>query len=572
MEKKLTLLFFYTVGICIFTPEVFAQVPAVSNPVCAYCDIKLTSSTKPWDHKIGCPYYRASSSSSSSSSFSSSSVVFSNKSSSASTSTQSIVLGGIASCLGSALNSALLSPTEKTVTTTTNDIASNYEVKIIDNGQYKKIGVWDKNRDKWYMSPTYWFNYQELYPQPNGEIIAKDYGRGFGVIIPNGQAIYEVIPLKNKNLFTWNGGGPYIINKTNRQWGLSDIEKIKRRYIEKKILPCIYDTVMYLGQKDIVGFAKNGKYGIAFSKRIIIPLKYDEIDTRVSTYQGNVLLAVKLNDKYGIIDTLDNVVIPFEYELLKRTPWVDNYYWVRKNGKYGAIDIRTNKIVIPLKYDGIGIFNLSEELAKASGLPDHLVWVKRDDKCGLLDFSNKMIIPIIYTTDKELEMQVMIYPQTSFNYYLQSLRLSEKKGEFETTAEYEARQKDPALQDTYLHKQMTIAEKDFIDLTVKNIKNPFVFKLNKYDADSETFEFVNYATPRNKYYLAVPRSEAEAFKVIFDSIKEEAIKTTKCFIDEDAVSIAEVTFTTPEGKNFKYKNPACKGSEWPVPYTEKKIE
>lgn len=57
---------------------------------------------------------------------------------------------------------------------------------------------------------------------------------------------------------------------------------------------------------------------------------------------------------WGIIDEDENILIPFEYEEVKRTQTSygsSNHYIVKKNGKFGIYDINANKLVVEPKFD-----------------------------------------------------------------------------------------------------------------------------------------------------------------------------------------------------------------------------
>jgi hypothetical protein len=77
--------------------------------------------------------------------------------------------------------------------------------------------------------------------------------------------------------------------------------------------------------------------------------KYDFVDE----FYEEGRTCVKLNNKYGFVDTGGNEVVPLKYDR------VGDYYesraWVELNGKYGFVDLDGNEIV-PLKYDWVNNF------------------------------------------------------------------------------------------------------------------------------------------------------------------------------------------------------------------------
>lgn len=96
-------------------------------------------------------------------------------------------------------------------------------------------------------------------------------------------------------------------------------------------------------------------------------------DTWKQNYKGNFdvikelpdigLTLAKNDNKYGLVDKMSNIVLPFEYDRIilpfdyeKITPFDDGYAYVEKNNKVGTID-KNGKIVIPVKYDNITFYH-----------------------------------------------------------------------------------------------------------------------------------------------------------------------------------------------------------------------
>lgn len=90
---------------------------------------------------------------------------------------------------------------------------------------------------------------------------------------------------------------------------------------------------------------KHGVIDKKQGKEIIAP-QYDDI--RATSALG--IIALK-DGKWGVIDTLNNVIVPFEYE----KTWIydeNGMMCVQKNNKHGFID-RKGKVVVPLIYSNI---------------------------------------------------------------------------------------------------------------------------------------------------------------------------------------------------------------------------
>ena len=66
-------------------------------------------------------------------------------------------------------------------------------------------------------------------------------------------------------------------------------------------------------------------------------------------------MEVKKDNRYGVIDYNDRIIVPFEYEnsndINTLTP---NLFVVRKNGKAGIVNLN-NQIVLDFLYDDVSI-------------------------------------------------------------------------------------------------------------------------------------------------------------------------------------------------------------------------
>jgi hypothetical protein len=130
---------------------------------------------------------------------------------------------------------------------------------------------------------------------------------------------------------------------------------------------------------------KNGKWGFRDNnKKIIISAKYDEIN---SNYFLDGRVAVKLNEKWGVIDSLGNEITIFKYNDI--TCFNDGIAGVKLNDKWGAIN-KSGKEIVPIIYEDI-INSLSSCAYVYGGLK-----LKQKNKWGVIDTNNKVIIPFVY--------------------------------------------------------------------------------------------------------------------------------------------------------------------------------
>jgi hypothetical protein len=113
---------------------------------------------------------------------------------------------------------------------------------------------------------------------------------------------------------------------------------------------------------------KNGKE--------VIPIKYDAV---VVSDEG--IIWVKIDDKWGIMDTSGKEISPPVYDYEAVTPFTNGVAWILKDNKWGLVD-GSGKTVIPPKFEGACPF-VGEFSA-----------VMIENKWGLIDKTGKEIIPI----------------------------------------------------------------------------------------------------------------------------------------------------------------------------------
>lgn len=112
-------------------------------------------------------------------------------------------------------------------------------------------------------------------------------------------------------------------------------------------------------------FTKNGYYGYKFKKEIVVPPIYT--DGPVDIY-GYGVVQKNIDDKnpnegkiYGMIDNNGQIVIPVEYQFVQKcqSTWKNEYgklVLVKKNNKYGFLDIHSGKFIVPLVYEFIDFY------------------------------------------------------------------------------------------------------------------------------------------------------------------------------------------------------------------------
>lgn len=196
-------------------------------------------------------------------------------------------------------------------------------------------------------------------------------------------------------------------------------------------------TSAYYGQQ-------NGRYGFYNNQDWFVPPVYDELDKVFSDF-----MVAKKSGKYGMIDRLNNIVIPFEYDKIFKLnkpykrgqdrEWL-GLYRMEKDGKMGMMD-KTGKITIPVKYSVVGImeeniYSLgSEELGYGLVDQNHkilipfkydspLQWVDKkqkifqtqiEKKIGWIDLKDQVVLPFEYE-----ELKMIGYPKVRYYEYMKN--------------------------------------------------------------------------------------------------------------------------------------------------------
>jgi hypothetical protein len=278
---------------------------------------------------------------------------------------------------------------------------------------------------------------------------------------------------------------------------------------------------------------KHGKWGfVDDSGATVIPFKYD--------YARNFseeLAAVELNSKYGFIDKTGREVIPLKYNFAGDLS--EGLAAVKLNDKWGYVD-KTGATVIPIKYDNAKSF--SEGLAR----------VELNGKWGYIDKTGKEVVPVEYSeTELDVKKRVYLALNRKFSVFAKpyvepKINEWQKKGEFEKTADWQQRVNESTRQQK-INEYLKEAEVQFLSRAAKSISHSGLV-LKDYDADNESFLAVDEKF--GQLLIAVPHAEAPQFKENWSSMK----KTPKYFVENDRIALAELSFTQPDGKVYKYSN------------------
>ena len=159
--------------------------------------------------------------------------------------------------------------------------------------------------------------------------------------------------------------------KKNNKWGFIDKSgTLVRPYRHNLCNPFNQDI-----------YSASGNKLLEASNPYIEKLHYDYVG---SFRHG--LACVRLDNKWGYVDQIGTLIIPFIYEYA--TIFTQGLASVKKNNKWGCID-RSGKVIIPFLYEYIDTF--SQGLAR----------VKYEGKWAVIDKNAQLYTPFIY--DYELQ-------------------------------------------------------------------------------------------------------------------------------------------------------------------------
>ncbi|MDI1255885.1 MAG: WG repeat-containing protein [Flavobacterium sp.] len=185
-----------------------------------------------------------------------------------------------------------------------------------------------------------------------------------------------------------------LILKYNGKYGILDT-------IGKVIAPFEYDMMSVPQDHDlpftIVLASKGGKYGVMdFSGKVYTAFKYDEVLPESLLFSDSIIMVaepmgisnqpnrfhfVKIGAKYGLLDNDFKMILPAEYDYFLKCG-ERNVLRAKKGGKWGLIDARNFKILIPFIYD------IQPEYKNGN------YWVTKDKQYGLVNRTGKYLIPL----------------------------------------------------------------------------------------------------------------------------------------------------------------------------------
>jgi hypothetical protein len=199
----------------------------------------------------------------------------------------------------------------------------------------------------------------------------------------------------------------------------------------------LIDQLENIGYYNTVVGIKHNAYGaINDAGKVIAPFKYDEVT--LEDEQDNIFpeksycfLIVRLNGKYGAIDTLGNVICaPVYNEVGSLTPHLVK---IKKEGLWGWSDMKTGKVLQSPKY----------EYVDKSYVLENAVQIKQAGKVGLAAEDGTIIVPPDYTS-----FDYLGYEGSTFFGYTTHGRsgIMDKTGKPVTSAMYDQCGRGPSME------------------------------------------------------------------------------------------------------------------------------
>ena len=528
--------------------------PTTTRKHCPNCGITMGNITYAWQHESWCPYYRSSGGSSSS------------RSSSRSYGTYTAA-SAASYALGSLLSGLISSSWGRRKAQSTQPVVYDPQAEAKKQAlKEKSEEIFNKHKTQREESRKYW-KYGDYEILANGHLLKDkcDYCRGYSknmsgpgnnsLSIANTKTGKEIIPKLTEAIHKQCSSRKIPLGTChleNNDYGVIiyffDSKKQESSPLLDGMLFVfdmeIYDKKYIHGKKtydnDYSGLCKIVDDSLEWVLKIKTPYRHLGEDF---IYIPNSTCFLKEGEKHNTIYaplkdiTLDSLVW---------TRYDKDFIYVRQPKDtlyFNVYDLELNKAfseypyIEPKPLSDIGFYFL----------------VGNDKGYGAIDRKGNILIPLMYKSGRAVNKAWSDYKAISYTlwYKEEAAKYIDKKGEFEKTEHFEARMKDAKMQEEYLRDIMADAPQRYLEEKVWE-KGDLQLMLGEYDADEECFPIIVAMAPWNSIELTVPFADAKTFKKEFNSIKAAAAKTAQLGIRNDVPSIEAITFTTSDGKTYRY--------------------
>lgn len=326
------------------------------------------------------------------------------------------------------------------------------------------------------------------------------------------------------------------------------------------------NAIVYRTGDDVVAVKSEGKWGVTASDAsVVVPIQYDTLFLTAPLRQWGGEWAkanwfyVRSDGKWGVRGDNGVEALAPVYAGLSYWPTAPGSWCYRKPGGKWGMQESDGKQILPEEYDGLSTYSFNASVSGSLRLPFAIIAGKGKGR-ALLNHKGSELLPYTEDADK-FDMLVMFYPQKSFSVFTWNRYRLWTKGEFESTADFEARKADPSRAAGYVSSLLPAAEKAFASAILGSDARLI---LSRYDAEQEYFLFSVDKILQDTYRVHVPRADAPLFKEEFQAFAADALTSARYFIQNDMLALRSIVFTTPEGKTFTFENPAAEGYTQPV--------
>ncbi|MBO4691254.1 MAG: hypothetical protein J5604_00560 [Bacteroidales bacterium] len=350
-----------------------------------------------------------------------------------------------------------------------------------------------------------------------------------------------MVPQKGK-LFRYYRDKKWVSSYNDKSTCFSGVYKIeKNKKGKEELVPLVmdieengYSAVYPLGRLPYIVKFKNGESFV-----------YNSEFQLINTYKGELLAGSE-----GVILYRDGGFTEFNEDLSQAATFkteADGYAVFCKEGFVVWRNKAENRVKVYDKKGNELWAKVFEKVLLFNGGPfARYLAVKENGKWGAYLLDNTYLLPCTWNSAKDLSAVVNDFKSWSYSSYVKNF--VSKKGEFETTQQFNERQNNPEKQKEYLIKHEV--PKKFLESF-----NGYTVILGPYDADNEEFALIPTMAMWNGFKIKVPLNEAEAFKNAFMQMRGDALKGAKYGIKYDSIAIEEITFTMPDGgKSYTFFN------------------
>lgn len=159
----------------------------------------------------------------------------------------------------------------------------------------------------------------------------------------------------------------------------------------KMILPCKYRNITSSGNGHLIACQNSDfKYGLVDTVgRILIPFIYDDLET-----YGDGLFPAKMGESYGYLNGSGKTVIPFTFQFAQ--PFSEGKAAAKRNSKFGYIDKR-------------GHFIIPETFTSASNFKHGFAMVSIFEMSTLIDEKGEILFPYLFESIEPLSSEIFLF-------------------------------------------------------------------------------------------------------------------------------------------------------------------